>query len=396
MSPQNRKIKITHLRTSHGIFGAESVILGLLKATNGDDFEASVTLIGSEPDLNQDFSHEIRRLGFGVKDFLFNGRLDWTGVRRLRSYICEQNFDLIHCHDFKANFYGLVATLGTGVKRVTTVHGSTKDSLLLKFYLGFNEYFLIRFFHKVIAVSEPLTKELWARLIRAKKVSFVPNGLDLDFFDASREGRIEESDLPIFSSKIVMGIVGRLFPDKGHEDLFEALTLLKDEFPNLVLLVVGDGPQAEYLRFRRDEMGLQDRVIFAGVRLDMRKVYHSMDLFVMPSIREGLPMALLEAMLGEIPVIATRAGGMKSLLGQGERGLAVNPCDPKGLANGIRTLILHPDIARLMADKASAFVRAEYSSETMARRTEALYSEVLGRTDCSRAETLTEQLLGQR
>ena len=117
MSPQNRKIKITHLRTSHGIFGAESVILGLLKAMNGDDFEASVTLIGSEPDLNQDFSHEIRRLGFGVKDFLFNGRLDWTGVRRLRSYICEQNFDLIHCHDFKANFYGLVATLGTGVKR---------------------------------------------------------------------------------------------------------------------------------------------------------------------------------------------------------------------------------------------------------------------------------------
>jgi glycosyltransferase involved in cell wall biosynthesis len=356
------------------------VILGLLKAQNRDNFEVSVTLVGSEPDLNRDFAHEIRQLGVRVKNFLFNGRLDWTGVRRLRNYISEQNLHLIHCHDFKANFYGLMATLGTGVKRVTTVHGSTRDSLLLKLYLDLSEYLLIRFFHKVIAVSEPLTKELRAKLLRLKRVAFIPNGIDLAFFDKSGDGRIQEPDLSIPPGSTVIGTVGRLFPDKGHKDLFKALRFLKDEFPDLILLVVGDGPQAEYLRLCRDEMGLQDKVFFVGVRFDMRKVYDLLDIFVMPSIREGLPMALLEAMLAEIPVVATNVGGMKALLEDGKRGRTVNPLDPENLGSEIRALLLHPEQASQMAQEASAFVRAEYSSETMARRTETLYRGVMAET----------------
>ena len=138
------KTKVTHIRTSHGVFGAERVILGLLKKADTDKFDVSVTLVNSEEGLNDDFLNEIQELGIKAENFLLNGRFDWNGLKKLRQYIISQEFDIIHCHDFKANFYGLSATLGTNVKRVATHHGSTKDSLLLKFYLGINEYFLLR------------------------------------------------------------------------------------------------------------------------------------------------------------------------------------------------------------------------------------------------------------
>lgn len=340
-------------------------------------FDIGVTLVGSEPGLNKDFADKIQRMGIELRNFQLNGRIDFAGIRELRNYIKKNNFDVVHCHDFKANFYGLMATLGTGVKRVTTVHGSTKDSFLLWLFLAFNEYILIRFFNKIIVVSEHLKKELKGKFLNSQKVVLIPNGLDLSFFKESNDGGIEEPDLVIPPGKTVLGTVGRLFPDKGHEDLFKALLMLKDEFPNLILLIVGDGPYAEYLKALRDAMGLQDRVIFAGVRHDMKRVYEALHIFVMPSIREGLPMALLEAMLAGVPVVATRVGGMPSVLEEGKRGRMVDPHDPKGLAREIETLLMNPEEARQMAIDASAFIRTEYSSAKMALQTEKVYREVL-------------------
>ncbi len=371
------KIRVTHIRTSHGIFGAERVILGLLQAADKDSFDMHVTLVGSEPGLNKDFFEAIKRMGIGVENFMLQGRLDWRGIQRLRHHLLAQEIDIIHCHDFKANFYGLMASLGTGIKKVTTVHGSTKDSLLLKLYLGFNEYFLIRFFDKIIAVSEHLKDELQGNFISPRKIAMIPNGVDLNFFDAQMQNKTPEPDLEVPHGKKVIGIIGRLFPDKGHKDLFNALKLLQHDFPDLLLLVVGGGPDEEELRLMRTDLGLQDRIIFAGVRHNMKKVFDAIDIFAMPSIREGLPMALLEAMLAEKPIVATKVGGMAALVGEGKFGRAVNANDPEGLAKEIKFILLNPEVANETAKRAASFVRSEFSAETMAQKTEALYREIV-------------------
>lgn len=372
------KIKVTHFRTSHGVFGAERVILGLLHSADADKFDVGVTLVGSEKGLNTDFVKELGRLGYTVKNFFLKGRLDLRGVKELRGYIKENGFDVVHCHDFKSNFYGLLATMGTGVKRVTTVHGSTVDSLLLRLYLAFNEYILIRFFDRVIAVSRHIAEDLRPKHLGCGKVAVIPNGLDLEVIDGAAEEASCKPGLPIPAGAIVIGTVGRLFPDKGHKDLFKAISMLQTEFPALVLLVIGDGPFAGHLREYCAKIDICDRVIFAGVRHDMKKAYGVMDIFAMPSLREGLPMSLLEAILCKRVVVATKAGGMPEVLGYGKRGTLVEAGDPEGLAKALRGLILAPEPARRMAEDAEAYVRSEYSSKTMAGRTEDLYLEVIG------------------
>jgi glycosyltransferase involved in cell wall biosynthesis len=373
---RKRKIRVNHVRTSQGVYGAERVILGLLRSADRSKFDVSVTLVASEEGLNSDFAEAVRNLGVKVNGFLFRGRLDLAGARRLRKHVGNCGYDILHCHDFKANFYGILATLGTRVKRVTTHHGSTKDDALLRLYLRFNEVLLVRLFHRVIAVSKTLSGEGWAKAL-GTRLTFIPNGIDTDFINERAGEQLREAPLPLPRGKKVIGIVGRLFPDKGHEDLFRAMMILRGEFPDLIVLVVGDGPHGEYLRRRCKEMGLEDRVNFAGVRHNMGEVYRAADLFVMPSLREGLPMALLEAMLAEVPVVATRVGGMKSVVEDGKRGRGVDPCDPQGLAGAIKGVLVDAEGAKGMASEASAFVRANYSAETMARRTERVYREVI-------------------
>ncbi|MFC1533116.1 glycosyltransferase family 4 protein [Thermodesulfobacteriota bacterium] len=374
----SKKIKIAHVRTSHGVFGAERVILGLLKAADKEKYDVSVILLASEPDLNHDFQNAIQRMGICVKNFLFNGRLDLTGVKKLRKYILHNNIDLIHCHDFKANFYGIMATHGATVKKIATHHSSTKDSLLLRFYLWFNEFLFLRFFHRIIAASTQLTQELWARLLK-KKVIFIPNGIDTEFFNEPINNGYDEPDLYISPGKTIMGIIGRLFPDKGHEDLFNALAILKDEFPNLILLVVGDGPEKERLVSLREKLGLRDEITFCGVRREMRKIYKILDLFVMPSIREGLPMALLEAMLARVPVVATRVGEIPSVLDEGKRGRLIDPNNPKELYSEIKHLLYNPTRTENMVNEAEVFVHEKYSAVSMTRNTESLYCDLLGK-----------------
>jgi glycosyltransferase involved in cell wall biosynthesis len=372
-----RKIKVMHFRTSRGLFGAERVILGLLKSADSAGFDVGVTLLAGEEGLNRDFGDEIRRGKYNLTDFHLKHRLDVTGIKRLRRFVRDQELDVVHCHDFKSNFYGLAATLNTRVRRLTSFHGSTRDSFLLRMYLAFDEYFIIRFFHRIIVVSAHLKEELKARFIRSKQLAFIPNGIDSAFFEEEQNSLPREPQLGLPPGALTVGIVGRLLPDKGHEHLFQALALLEDEFPELVVLVVGDGPRAGPLRTLRDRMQLRDKIVFTGIRRDMKKIYQALTLFAMPSFREGLPMALLEAMLAGVPVVATGVGGIPDLLGGGERGRLAEIADPAGLAKEIRDLLLNPSEARSMANRASAFVAAEYSSNAMARRTESLYREIL-------------------
>jgi glycosyltransferase involved in cell wall biosynthesis len=210
--------------------------------------------------------------------------------------------------------------------------------------------------------------------VPAEKVTTIANGIDVQAFESGLP-------LPIINvngSKVV-GVVARLDLQKGFEYLLRAIRELCNIFYELKVVIVGEGPDRKAIEDMVKEYGLQSNVILAGQQSDMPGVYAAMDVFVLPSLNEGLPMTILEAMAASKPVVATRVGAIPSVIKDGENGLLVDPRDTNGLHNAIASLLSDPNLCSRMGKKAHDWVSANYTSEVMAQKYRKLYEEVLGR-----------------
>jgi glycosyltransferase involved in cell wall biosynthesis len=177
-------------------------------------------------------------------------------------------------------------------------------------------------------------------------------------------------------SGFVMGAVGRLEEQKGHVYLLEALAQVQSEMPEATLVLVGDGRLRQNLEGRARELGLADRVRFLGTRRDLPLIYRALDLFVQPSLWEGLPLALLQAMGAGLPVLATRVSGVREVIADGINGRLVEPGDPQALARVLLELYRQPELRARLATKAPATIRENYSLEAMLAQLEQLYLDL--------------------
>jgi glycosyltransferase involved in cell wall biosynthesis len=182
--------------------------------------------------------------------------------------------------------------------------------------------------------------------------------------------------LGLAGADLVIGVVGRLEEQKGHAYLLAALPALRRAIPNLVVLLVGEGRLEEDLRRQVRELKLESMVRFLGTRRDLTEIYRALDLFVQPSLWEGLPLALLKAMGAGLPVVATRVSGSREAIVDGVNGSLVAPGDPEALARAILELHRHPEIRRRLGDAAHGTVAERYSLEAMLHRLEELYLDL--------------------
>ena len=216
----------------------------------------------------------------------------------------------------------------------------------------------------VIAVSNAV-----ARQIQQPKPIVVYSGVE-----AGREPQ------ETFMSKtaVVVGAAGRLVDIKRISDLIQALALLSAEFPDLRLEIAGDGPEAANLERQVVDLNLKSRVRFLGWRTDIEAVYRSWDIFAMPSLTEGFPMASLEAMAHGLPVVASNVGGLPELVEDGSTGMLVPPADASALANAVR--ILAGDARRRREMGFAGWHRAQehFSIDRMVAQTAAIYDSLLG------------------
>jgi len=170
--------------------------------------------------------------------------------------------------------------------------------------------------------------------------------------------------------------VGRLSEEKGHTHLLRAARDPALEGQNIVFLIVGDGP----LRMRLEEIAGRGKgpphVVFTGTRADVERLYGVMDMFVLPSLTEGLPMALLEAIASKRPVVATKVGGIPRVVEEGSSGRLVQPGDARALARAIRDILMDPEEGRRLAEKAYGTVRETFSAATMTQRYVDIYEEM--------------------
>lgn len=231
---------------------------------------------------------------------------------------------------------------------------------------------------KVIAVSRDIEGVLVQRY-GAERVVFIHNGIDLDSVQTTLQSGEMRRRWYCSESTVVIGTVGRLVPVKGHATLLEAFRRLLGSIPNAKLLVVGEGPLGEQLQGRVKQMGLEQVVIFAGHQEQVHDFINMMDIFVLPSLHEGIPMVLLEALAMEKAVIASAVGGIPEVVSHGYSGILMEPGDTMQLVEGLKELIYNRDKAAALGVAGRKMVEQEFDACLMVNRTVEMYRSLLGR-----------------
>lgn len=366
---------IFHIRDSSGIYGAERVILTLAKNIDKKKFNIELICLDRGDGKNQRLIDLSRKIGVSAFPIKVKGKLDFKSIKKIRKILIENNAAIIHSHDFKSDLYGLLSTLGTPIRRVATAHGSTRDSLVKRFYLFFTENFVYRLYHRIIAVSKDLKLSFKSLKFRDKKITVIQNGIDFSLMALERMN-LDNNLSTLVKGKAVFSVIGRLYPDKGHSYFLEAFKGVIDSFPNCTALIVGDGPERNKIEKLVKKLDLEDSVILCGVQKDMMAIYELTDFVVIPSLTEGLPYVLLEAMACKIPIIATTVGDIPRLIKHGKSGTLVAPGSTKQIKNGMIYYLQNQIFAKQMAKDAYDLVKSEYSSNAMIYKTEKIYSNL--------------------
>jgi glycosyltransferase involved in cell wall biosynthesis len=236
----------------------------------------------------------------------------------------------------------------------------------------------VRAANLVLVGSCAAKKDVEAAGVRS--VTVLPNAIEIPPIGALSDGAAEvRSMLRIDSNAVTVGIVGRVHPGKGHRFLLQAIAKLRKEGLNVEGIVVGEGPDLENLRSNARESGIAQVVHFPGFCSDAAPYVNAMDIFVAPSLKESMPLTVLEAMAARRAVVASRVGDIPSVLEHGYDGWLVTPGDSDDLTDAIKVLVRDPALRARMGERARRKIEEQFSAETMSRRLEEIYASLLGK-----------------
>lgn len=367
-----KRVKVLQLISSGGYYGAENMLLNLCASQQKAGCQNSLLIFYNVHAPNVEFYERARRRGLSVRMVHCQGRADWRAIRQIEEYIQEDGIDLLHTHGYKADLYGYVAARRSHKPIVATCHNWVGGTAALGIYNHLDRLALKRF-NGLAAVSDSVAQRLIDSGVSPRKIKTIANGIDVEPF-----ARAQPLPALAFDGHKVVGMVARLDLQKGFEYLLCAVRELCVAFRELKVVIVGEGPDRKAIEDMIQQYGLQRNVVLAGQQSDMPGVYAAIDIFVLPSLNEGLPMTILEAMAASKPVIATRVGAIPSLIKDGDTGLLVDPRDSDGLRNAIARLLTNVDICGRIGAAGHEWVSQNYTSEVMALKYRQMYEEVLG------------------
>ena len=303
----------------------------------------------------------------------------WALIRLFR----REQPALVHTHTSKAGVLGRIAAWFVRVPVVVhTPHGHVFyghfGAFMSWFFLQV-ERTLSRVTDRIIALTESERNDHLDRLVgTVGQFAVVPSGIDLNRFSQARvNGRQVPEWFGCPSDALIVGSVGWLTDVKGHRFLLEAAKHVTRAHPGLHIVIVGSGDQHDALRQQATQLGLEASVHLLGHRDDIEACLAGFDLFVLPSANEGMGRALIEAMAAGLPVVATKVGGIPALIDHGVNGLLVPSGDSHALADALKSILDHPDMARRLGEAAYQSIGARFGASYMVRAIETLYEETL-------------------
>ncbi len=307
------------------------------------------------------FGEQVRNEKFSVTEVRVRCKLDPISIFQMRSVIRAKRIDVVHTHLSTSSVNGTVAARLARVPCVSTVHGlSSKRSFMAANHL--------------IAVSGSVKTHLMDQGVPKDRITVVYNGVhtpDIPNREAARQRLGLPLDVPI------VGTVSRVTPLKGITDAVRAVARLKESFPNIRYLVVGDGDELESVRLLAGQLGVFDNVDFFGYQKDVEPYLSAMDLFLFPSLKEAMGIALVEAMACGLPIVATNVGGIPEVVPP-EVGWLVGPHQPDALALAASSLLGNHSLRLDMGESARRRASRVFGIDNMFRDTRAVYCQLLG------------------
>ncbi|MEL7567534.1 MAG: glycosyltransferase family 4 protein [Dehalobacterium sp.] len=319
---------------------------------------------------------------------------DIESVVLLAQLINKKEIHLLHTHGMKA---GLVGRLAGGVLHslmgkwgarkdisrpyiLSTVHNSVYQYQIPQYQrhlIGKVQRGLAQQTDRFITVSQALKKEImqWEE-IPEDKIQVIYNGIKTDFFKNKTTTPYDKLRLGLNPLLPVVGTVARLAPQKGVEYFIQAAYLVAQVVDRVQFLIVGGGPLRKDLEKETLKLGLRDKIIFTGQHPDTSRIYPLIDVFVMPSLSEGLSISVIEAMAAKRPILATAIGGIPELIDHRETGILVPPGNKQALAQGILELLKRPKWSEKLAEAAGQKAQNLYTIEKMVHQTEDIYRQV--------------------
>ena len=374
-------MRVAVLATAVDFGGIEKVLLTLFRHME-HDVELLPIVFTRSDGRSQSFFDQLARLGTPTRTlYVDRSRLKYLNlVRNIVEAIAvlrRERVDVIHSHGYRADLIALVVSRLLRIPVVSTCHGFTPIDRRLAFYSGLN-VILLRRFSRVMAVSARMRDDLVGHGLKPERVAVVTNAVERVSESSFQSARQDvRTRLRIGGHELVFGYVGRLSDEKGLEHLLNALALRAPSARPWRLLIVGDGPRRQDLEQITARAGLAERVTFVGFQSDASPWYAAMDVFVFPSLTEGTPLALLEAMVRRLAVVATAVGGVPAIISDRVNGVLVPAADPQALSHALCEVASDDPLRARLADAGYETVRERYDVGTWVNRVRGVYQEAL-------------------
>lgn len=359
---------VLHLRSSAGLYGAEYVILGMVPELNRIGIPSRLLSIDNQHLAEQPLFARAQAMGVPAERVPCRGRFDFTTLRSLRDTLRRNPNAILHVHDYKSAFHAWLARGRRRMPIVSTSHGHFPTTANLRMYNRL-ELALMRRFEHVCVVSKDMLPILARAGIDDKKTQLIENGIDTQRFNAQTPP-LARSEFGIADDAVVFGSAMRLTEQKNPLGLIDAFAKAAERLPNAALVIAGDGPLRDAVTEHARERSVADRVHLIGARNDLERFYPMLDIFVLPSHYEGLPLALLEAMACERGIVATAVGQVPAVL-EGTHAAVVTPGDMQSFASAMYDAIRQP-----RRDALRARVVERYSVTNMTQHYASAYHKI--------------------
>ncbi len=371
-----RKINVIHLVEELTIGGLEKILTTIVLNLSKEKFNISVWCLRE----GGFFADKLAKEGIDVKTLHISTSRNPLNIYKLYKLLKNHKFDIIHTHAYSAGTIGRISAFLAGIPVIIS-HNHSVYNYYNKYY-HFVEWLLSFITDRVICISEVVNRFAnKTQRINSRKLITIHNGIDE--VCGVVENRISELKkkigIPINHS--VIGTIAHLEEHKGIKYLLEAASLLLASRSNISFLLVGSGTLKRELKKLCVDLKIEKSIIFAGERSDVSEILFSIDIFVLPSLREGLGIAVLEAMACGKPVIATNVGGIPEVVKDGITGILVPPKDPEALYCAMNELLDDREKREKMGRIGERVCNENFRAKTMVEKIENLYDFFINRKD---------------
>lgn len=371
-------LKILHFIESGGLYGAESVILNLSREMQaGGKYTPVVGCIVSHPEDRSDLYDKAFEFGIAAEKLVLRNSFLFVDIPRVARQLKRIGISLIHSHGYKPSVFGFLIKLLTGIPITSTCHlWFLQGKLPLKLRVMVRlELLFYKFFPIVIAVSEPIKRFLVNSGVDGKIIQVIKNGIVLEDYCPVAKTTLEKlrRELKLNENKFCILNVARLSRQKVQWHIITSAEKLRATGIDVTFLIVGEGELKTELLQQINRKNLDKTVQLLGFRHDIKELLQLADLFILPSLDEGMPMSLLEAVASRTPVLTTPVGDIPKLIKDGKSGVLVNVDDASDLAKGIMHFVNSRETSQKLAETAWSMMKEIYSSGAMYQQYHAIY-----------------------